>query len=196
MYLFFDTETTGLPQRWNADFCDVDNWPRMVQLGFLVYDDAGKLKESADLIIKPDGFIIPNEVVRIHGISTERALAEGIALAEALDKFVGVLDEAHTLIGHNVEFDQKILGTELYRLGLHDDLETLKEIDKVCTMKSSTNYCAIPKNSGYGAGYKWPTLAQLHWKLFAREFAGAHSAYQDAETCAKCFFKLKEMQDR
>ncbi|MFA6330363.1 MAG: 3'-5' exonuclease, partial [Candidatus Micrarchaeia archaeon] len=194
MYLFFDTETTGLPQRWNADFSDVDNWPRMVQLGFLVYDDAGKLKESADLIIKPEGFTIPEEVVKIHGISTERALAEGIALAEALDRFVDVLDEAHTLVAHNIDFDQKILGAELYRLGLHADIETLKEIDKICTMKAATNYCAIPK-PGYGQGYKWPTLAQLHWKLFAKEFAGSHSAYTDAEACAKCFFKLKEMQE-
>lgn len=197
MYLFFDTETTGLPQRWNADFSDVDNWPRMVQLGFLVYDDAGKLKESADLIIRPDGFAIPEEVVKIHGISTERALADGIGLADALDRFVGVLDRAHTLIAHNIDFDSKILGAELYRTGLHSDIETLKEIDKVCTMKSATNYCAIPKNAGgYGSGYKWPTLAQLHWKLFAREFPGGHSAYQDAEACAKCFFKLKEMQER
>jgi len=195
VYLFFDTETTGLPARWNADFSDTDNWPRMVQLGYLVYDDAGKLKQSADIIIKPDGFTIPDEVVKIHGISTERALAEGVALAEAVEKFVEALDEAHTLVAHNIEFDQKILGTELYRLGLHDDLETLKEIDKVCTMKAATNYCAIPK-PGYGQGYKWPTLAQLHWKLFAREFAGAHSAYSDAEACAKCFFKLKEMQER
>lgn len=195
MYLFFDTETTGLPQRWDADFCDTDNWPRMVQLGFLAYDDAGKLQDSADLIIKPEGFTIPEEVVRIHGISTERALAEGVALAEALDKFVDALDEAHTLIGHNIDFDQKILGAELYRLGLHSDIDTLKEIEKVCTMKSTTNFCAIPK-SGYGYGYKWPTLAQLHWKLFAKEFAGAHSAYTDAEACAKCFFRLKELQER
>jgi len=195
MYLFFDTETTGLPTKWDADFCDVGNWPRMVQLGFLVYDDAGKLKESADLIIKPEGFTIPQDATKIHGISTERALAEGIALAQALDRFVDCLDSAHTLIGHNVEFDQKVLGAELYRLGLHDDLETLKEVEKVCTMKSSTNYCAIPRG-GYGQGYKWPTLAQLHWKLFAKEFAGSHSAYKDAEACAKCFFKLKEMQER
>ena len=28
MYLFFDTETTGLPKRWNAPVTDLENWPR------------------------------------------------------------------------------------------------------------------------------------------------------------------------
>jgi len=30
MYLFFDTETTGLPRNWKAPVTDLDNWPRMV----------------------------------------------------------------------------------------------------------------------------------------------------------------------
>ena len=193
MYLFFDTETTGLPARFDADFCDVDNWPRMVQLGFLAYDDSGKLQDSADMIIKPEGFTIPEEVVRIHGISTERALADGVGLSEALEKFVCALDEASVLVSHNIDFDHKIVGAELYRFGLHSDVETLKEIKKFCTMKSTTDFCAIPKD---GYGYKWPTLSQLHWKLFAKEFSGMHSAYQDAEACARCFFKLKELQEK
>ena len=32
-YLFFDTETTGLPKNYNAPITDTDNWPRLVQLG-------------------------------------------------------------------------------------------------------------------------------------------------------------------
>jgi hypothetical protein len=36
MYLFFDTETTGLPKSWKAPVTDVNNWPRLVQLAFLL----------------------------------------------------------------------------------------------------------------------------------------------------------------
>ena len=41
MYLFFDTETTGLPKNWKAPITDLENWPRLVQLAWLVYDNIG-----------------------------------------------------------------------------------------------------------------------------------------------------------
>ena len=46
MYLFFDTETTGLPKRWNAPVTDLENWPRLVQLAWIMYDDRGNMLES------------------------------------------------------------------------------------------------------------------------------------------------------
>jgi hypothetical protein len=61
MILFFDTETTGLPKNWKAPVTDLNNWPRLVQLAFLLYDKSGNLVSSGDYIIKPDGFSIPFE---------------------------------------------------------------------------------------------------------------------------------------
>lgn len=58
MYLFFDTETTGLPKRWNAPVTDLENWPRLVQLAWIMYDDRGNMLESRDVIVKPEGFTI------------------------------------------------------------------------------------------------------------------------------------------
>jgi len=69
MYLFFDTETTGLPLNWKAPVTHVNNWPRMVQLAYLYYDTDGKMIDSGDYIIKPEGFTIPAEVSRIHGFA-------------------------------------------------------------------------------------------------------------------------------
>jgi len=80
MYLFFDTETTGLPQNWKAPVTDLGNWPRLVQLAFLFYDRSGTKISGGDYIIRPEGFTIPPDVARIHGISQERALREGQAL--------------------------------------------------------------------------------------------------------------------
>lgn len=74
MYLFFDTETTGLPKNWKAPVTDLNNWPRLVQLA---YDSNGNKISGGDFIIKPEGFSIPTESSRIHGISTERALRAG-----------------------------------------------------------------------------------------------------------------------
>ena len=87
MYLFFDTETTGLPKDWRAPLSDLDNWPRLVQLAFITYDTDGNALQEADYIIKPEGFRIPIASANVHGISTERALAEGIPIADVLNHF-------------------------------------------------------------------------------------------------------------
>ena len=59
MYLIFDTETTGLPKRFNAPITDIDNWPRCIQIAWQLHDADGSLIEHQDFIIKPEGFEIP-----------------------------------------------------------------------------------------------------------------------------------------
>jgi DNA polymerase-3 subunit alpha len=71
MYLIFDTETTGLPKRWDAPI-DTDNWPRCIQIAWQLHDD-GETHRTQDYLVKPDGFNIPYDAERIHGISTELA---------------------------------------------------------------------------------------------------------------------------
>lgn len=56
-------------------------------------------------------------------------------------------------------------------------------------MESSTNFCAIPSNWGL----KWPTLTELHTKLFKEGFDGAHDALDDVKACARSFFELTKM---
>lgn len=72
VYLFFDTETTGLPKRYDAPSSDLENWScRLVQLSWLMEDDSKTLLSQGDLIIKPDGFEIPKQASDVHGITTE-----------------------------------------------------------------------------------------------------------------------------
>ena len=77
MYLFFDTETTGLPKNWKAPVTDLNNWPRMVQIGWILCDSEGNRMATSDFIIKPENFTIPYDASKIHGISTEKAIREG-----------------------------------------------------------------------------------------------------------------------
>lgn len=189
MYLFFDTETTGLPKNWNAPAHDTKNWPRMIQIAFLRCNDSGKVLGNGSYIIKPEGFEIPDKVVEIHGITTQKAKKEGIALAKALEKFSGHLEDSEVLVSHNMRFDAKVVGAEFHRKGFDNEMEILEQINKICTMTSSTTFCKIPGP----CGYKWPKLEELHKKLFRRSFADGHDSMRDTEACAKCFFKLKEM---
>jgi DNA polymerase III epsilon subunit-like protein len=158
----------------------------MIQLAYLLADADGKTIAAGDHIIKPVGFTIPDDAARIHGISTERALAEGKDLLEVLKEFQAALGRAEYLIAHNLSFDEKIMGAEFLRNNLPD---TIPSKVRICTMNSSTEYCAIP--GPYGN--KWPKLAELHVKLFGADFEGAHNAAADIAATAKCFWELKKL---
>ena len=185
MYLFFDTETTGLPRNWKAPITDLDNWPRMIQLAYLLSDNDGNKLAGGDFIIKPAGFTIPDEAARIHGISTERALREGLDLQVVLKEFQAAVGRAQYLVAHNIDFDEKIIGSELLRQKLFNPITTA---DKICTMKTSAAVVKISNNRG---GYKWPNLMELYQHLFKTNFSEAHDAVYDVRACAECFFELK-----
>lgn len=185
MYLIFDTETTGLPKNYNAPISDLDNWPRCVQIAWQLHDANGYLVEAKNLIIRPDGFDIPFNAVQVHGITTERAMSEGHPLAEVLNEFNQALSQAQYVSGHNITFDINIMGAELLRAGLESNLTEIAYID---TKDESTDFCAIP--GGKGGKFKWPTLSELHNKLFGRPFEDAHNAAADVEATARCFFSL------
>lgn len=186
MYLFFDTETTGLPRSWNAPVTDLNNWPRLVQLAYLFYDNNGNKLSGGDFIIKPNGFTIPADATRIHGISTERAISEGHQLATVLKSFNSLIGQAVFLVAHNMSFDEKIVGAEFLRCGMQNSIDSKR---KICTMESSTNFCAI--SGAYG--YKWPKLSELYYKLFRTYFDEAHNASVDISITAKCFWELKRL---
>lgn len=185
MYLFFDTETTGLPKNYKAPVTDTDNWPRLVQLAFLLHDEAGNKITRGDFIVQPTDFVIPKEASDVHGITTERAAREGVPLLFVLQEFDALLQQAGCLVAHNIAFDEKIIGAEFVRNGMLDALPGKK---KICTMESAKNFCAI--NGKYG--YKWPKLSELHNKLFLADFEEAHNAAADIQATARCFWELKK----
>ncbi|MGB3179799.1 MAG: DNA polymerase III subunit alpha [Cyclobacteriaceae bacterium] len=185
MYLIFDTETTGLPKRFDAPLEDLDNWPRLVQLAWQLHGSRGELLSTGNFIVKPEGFTIPFNAEKVHGISTGRALKEGHPLDEVLAKFEEDLKRTDRVIGHNIEFDLNVVGAEFLR----NELETVMHgITPIDTKDESTDFCAIP--GGRGGKFKWPTLTELHQKLFGENFADAHDAAYDVDATAKCFFGL------
>ena len=95
MYIIFDTETTGLPRNYDAPITDLDNWPRLVQLAWQLHDEKGKLLSNQSFIVKPEGFTIPYNAEKVHGISTERALKEGHDLTKVLQAFQQDVAKSH-----------------------------------------------------------------------------------------------------
>jgi DNA polymerase-3 subunit alpha len=185
MFLLFDTETTGLPITYNAPLSDANNWPRVVQLAWQLHDTQGNLLSRGNHIVRPDGFTIPYSAEKVHGISTIRAQAEGKALSEVIELFRADMSRANYLVGHNIEFDILITGAEMVRLGQDTQIVDKKRLD---TKDLGTDYCALP--GGKGGKFKWPSLTELHQKLFGNAFGDAHDAGYDVDATARCFFEL------
>jgi len=186
MYLIFDTETTGIPRYYDAPLSDSENWPHLVQIAWHQYDNSEGEIANCSYIIKPEGFIIPDDAIMVHGISNERAKKEGFPLRDVLTEFSKAVNQSEVLVAHNMDFDEKIVRAEFFRENISDNVFKIR---KICTMKSSTEFCGLLGPYGY----KWPKLPELHYRLFDADFEEAHDASIDVIACAKCFFELKKL---
>ncbi|MDZ7292871.1 MAG: 3'-5' exonuclease [candidate division KSB1 bacterium] len=179
-YLFLDTETDGLPNKREQ--------PHLVSLTWCIVRPDGIVEKMENHIIRPDGFFISHEVTKIHGIFHNDALQFGKPCKEVLQRLVrdiSFLKEV-TIVGHNVKFDLDILKAELAR---HQIFLDFGHLSVICTMRTTTPYCKLPKRRG--KGFKWPTLQELHFFLFGYNFGIAHSSKADVEATNRCFFELK-----
>lgn len=186
MTLVFDTETNGKALDFKAPMTDTNNWPRVVQLAWAVYNDAGVIVRGFQHIIRPDGWEIPPAVVEIHGITYDRAMADGIPARDAITRFIGDYENCDTIVAHNFAFDYPVLGCEFIRYGLAARNRITRQI---CTMQSSIKFCALPGK--FRGQFKWPKLAELHQILFDEGFDGAHDAMNDVKACGRAYFELK-----
>lgn len=183
-YLFFDTETTGIPKDYKAPCTNTDNWPRLIQLGWLLTDAEGRILSEGNHIVRPDGFEIPKAASDVHGITTEFALENGKPLLDVIFAFGADLNQSQLVVGHNLDYDLHILGAEYVRLGY--DSRIMFARPTLCTMQATIQYCNIPGRFGP----KWPKLMELYTKLFGQEFDGAHDAMADIVATKECFFEL------
>ncbi|MEH6474443.1 MAG: 3'-5' exonuclease [Sneathiella sp.] len=199
MHLFFhDTETTGLPV-WKEP-SGSENQPHLVQLaGLLVNAETRKEVASLDLIIKPDGWTIPEELTKIHGISQEYANDVGVPEADAVSLFLSMWGGGNKRVAHNRTFDQRIIRIACKRYfddGTTDAWAAKEDFD--CTMLMSKPIIKIPPTvkmvkAGFKQ-FKQPSLAEAYKHFMGRELEDAHSALADARGCKDIFFAMRDLQ--
>lgn len=191
-YLVIDTETTGLPQNRYDKPENLNNWPHIVQLAWILFDDEGKAIELKEYILKQKVRIPPSATEK-HGITNTIMEEKGVDPKTVLTEFLEAIKRAKIIVAHNIDYDVPIIEAEFLRNGFE---KQLKKVDKICTMKVGKNICKVP---GAYDDYKYPTLMELFKKCFydyATSFNplyDKHNALMDAGLTAKCFFKLKEL---
>lgn len=188
--LFFDTETTGIPDRsakWDVDFND---YPRIVQIAWMI----GEHAESH--IIRPEGWEIPEETVAVHGITTEYALEHGEPFILVIARFIEFATNAGLLCGHNIHFDTGIikanilreLGREYYNA--NDVEQALFKGKRIDTMRSTMKW--VDARNSWGK-LKFPNLGELYARCFPGETFPAHDALEDVKAVARCLPVILEM---
>lgn len=194
--LFLDTETTGLPL-WSefvggkkvAVAADDPRQPRMCQLAMVLLEQngGGEVREldSFDGIIRPDGWIVPDDVARLHGLTTEICMARGVPVRDALDRYKAFFDRCDELLAFGTQFDTKILRGELRRADMAD---RFGEKPEACVMKAATPICRMPATgpmikAGRGNTFKTPKLSEAHQILLGSALQNAHDAMADVRGC-------------
>lgn len=192
--LFVDTETCGLPNDRLPD--DHEAQPPLVQLGCLLVDeDNGAEMATLELIVRPDGYTIPDSAAKVHGITTPLALAAGVPLSLVIPAYVHLRARAAKIVAHNAEFDLKIMRMAIARLGKPVSLPGPALYE--CTADMSTPILNLPPTermvrAGYGNKPKRATLMEAHEYFLGEKFEGAHGALADVRACARVYFAMKE----
>jgi DNA polymerase-3 subunit epsilon len=160
--LIFDTETTGLPKSRQPSSKGPNNWPHIVSISWVILNsDTNIVEKEQSYIVKPIGWTIPEESIRIHGITNEKARTQGTDLAKVMGEFLG--EGYDMLVAHNLEFDYNVLHNAI-QWDLELPFSSLYK-KMVCTMELSRDLCKL--RTVYGS-YKSPKLSELYEHVFKK----------------------------
>ena len=188
MYLFFDTETNGLPDKKQPP--SWDGQPRICQLGAILCDQYGGVKAEMNLLVRPDGWVIPEAASNIHGITQGTADRYGLSIKGVLSIFERLLAKSETLVAHNIQFDLFMLSIECSQSGVALGLPR----QYACTMEDARGVLKLPPTPKMAAcgmtEFKRPNLQEAYRHFFGKEFEGAHDAMADVRACRDVYFAL------
>lgn len=186
MYLVYDTSTAGKPSNWKADPTDTFSWPRMVQLSWILFDENYKKLENGNHLIKPEGFTMDRASEKYYGVTQEILENEGEDLSSVLKTFSEVVDKAEVIFSFNQKFNESVVLAEFFRKKMP---QRLQASESYCIMQESTYFCKL---QGRGGKLRWPSLQELHYAVFGKEYDHANNAIYDCIAAAKSLFVLME----
>lgn len=194
---FYDTETTGLPL-FNQP-SEHPGQPHIVQLAAALVDlDTRETVASLDVVVRPDGWTIPDEVAAVHGITTEHAAAVGVPESLALSLFLELWGR-RPRIAHNEQFDARIIRIAQHRASeLEPELDAWKAGAAQCTARMATPIVKCPPTAKMIAAgrhhYKTANLGEAVQFFTGKPLENAHSAMADVKGCMDVYFAIQDVR--
>lgn len=189
--LLFDTETTGLPISRASAKEGPNNWPHIVSISWILLDaDTNTILKKVYRIVKPLNWTIPEDSVRIHGITTEHALQNGVSLKSVMDEFRS--ERCDIMVAHNMDFDYNVLINAI-QWDLYERFIPFNQ-KQFCSMKLSRNLCKLPSDYGY----KSPKLSELYRFVFKKDptSSSLHNSLYDTEILTEIIQHCKELRSQ
>lgn len=188
--LFFDVETTGLPQK-NAKPGDIEKFDgcRVVSIAWVLRDRDTVFSQRYCVVDTGSASGDTVGASHIHGITTDIMRKYSRPVEFIMRDFMDDVRRSDTVVAHNIDFDQKVVMSELFRMGCLKDAKELQFHDTHCTMKTTTELVRIKNNYG---SFKWPKLVELYSFLFGHPFENAHNALADVEATVKCYYEINK----
>jgi DNA polymerase III epsilon subunit-like protein len=201
----------------------IGKWPSIIQFSYIIYDleDPKNAKIFNKYIDIPENIVISEGSVQVHHITREKIENESAEkkapIGDVLTEFMNDImnPEITVVVGHNVQFDRKMVIAELLKIA-GDDLiphmktafEYLMDDNKfVCTMNSTASICNIQmpvnykdKKTGKDKVFykiKSPKLSESYNYYFGYFPSGddLHDALIDVVVCLRIFVKYEYKED-
>lgn len=203
--LAYDVETAGLVL-WDKP-SDHPDQPRVTQIACeLIDDETRETLAGMHVIIKPDGWTIPEEIQKLTGITMEKASAFGVPMNIVLPTFLGMWQKAEVRVAHNESFDMRMIRIELMRHPDYKDqllsgtstsfADYWKAGKAFCTMNASQPILNLPSTTRMRAsgrsGPKPPNLGEAYLHFTGKPLEGAHNAMVDVAACKAVYFAIKD----
>ena len=184
--LFIDTETSDKPREWNASTAEVDKWPYLLQVAWLVCNKTGEIIVEHNYYINPGEITIHPESLEVHGISLEFLQENGLKRSEVLQKLSkDIFEYQPILVGHFLKFDLKMLEVGFNRININLDLSNYL---KFCTMVHSEKFF-------HGTHRRQLRLNEMYFKIFCKELHNQHDAQVDVNATKECYFEMVKRGD-
>lgn len=181
--LFIDTEASGLPGNWTLPYSADDNWPHIVQIAWLIYDEQRSLVKQENHYLSAEGIRITESAIATHGITPDFLLSNGESPGKVMEMLANDLVEYEpTIVGHFMQLDYYLMGAAFYRSGVYNPLSKLPVF---CTMVATTQLLRSPST-------RQLRLGDLYYMLFKVDLQHQHDALHDARATAESFFELRD----
>lgn len=197
LMLAYDTETSGLPLFDQPS--EDPRQPHIVQLAACLVDlDTRHTLASIDVIIRPEGWVIPDDVAAVHGITTERAQDLGVSESMALGMLLELWADGRPRVAHNESFDARIVRIALMRYEDGPLADRWKAGRAHCTQALSTQVLKLPPTQKMLAAgrrhHKSANLSEAYKHFTGRDLENAHSAMADVQACISVYFAIQDLR--